>query len=261
MSECLKFVFWNIHRTGANLDLITSYGKKNGVDIIALCEVANPHLANLHGYRIIEHIEENYDIAVLTKDHLDIFYSREKQRYCLLKIGSGFDINLAVVHLNSKLHSSGQSYRDGDIEGIISDLFIEELKYNNQNSLVVGDFNDDPYSAAMTGWHGFNAVFFKSSVGNGYRIGHDRRRKDVFYSPMIHMLRDSNDPSVAKGTYYFNKDWLCYDQVLMKLPLVQKFILDKACFISSIDETNLVNNHKPTKTISDHIPLYFEIAR
>ena len=232
----------------------------HNIDIIALCE-ADSDNCPIHGFHPVEHIEKNKDIAVYIRDEIKIYYTREQKRYCLLRIENGYDINLAIAHLNSDLHSSGAGYREADINGIKKYLQIEEEKYNNKNTLILGDFNEEPFSERMTRWLGFNSVFFKSSIGQGYLSRHEEEQ-DVFYNPMLHVIRDSDSEEVAKGTYYHEseKAQYFYDQVLMKKSLAMRFNFDKLRIISSFDDVPLVKNHKPIPDISDHVPIYFEIS-
>jgi len=262
MVDSLKFLFWNIHNNPQNVELIAKYAVSLGVDVICLCDMKDVTVSDCYGYTELKHIDINNDFAVFVGNGTTAFYTRERKRYCLFRIESGYNINVALVHLNSDLHSSGREHREADIGALKRDLLIEEEKYEGKNTLVVGDFNDNPFSETLTGWNGFNTVYFKSSVEKGYRKLHEQQQ-DIFYNPMLHVLRDSDDEHIAKGTCFFKNryDWDFYDQVLMKFPLVDKFDLEKLRIVSSFNDGNLVQQHRMNPKISDHAPIYFEILK
>lgn len=258
----LKFIFWNIHKNLSNIELITKFGEENGIDIIALCETPYLEGKTWMGYQVVPHVSDYKGIEVLVRGSINAGYTRELTRYCLLRIQKDHDINCVVAHLNSDLYPSGERYRMADIEKMKEHLGIDEDKFKSKNSLIVGDLNENIFSDNILGWKGFNVKFFKSTIRDGTKKMHDDQNQDIFYCPMLQVYKDSRSPTSAKGTYYYagsDLEWLCYDQVLMKKPLADIFDEKKLKILDNLSGVPLVDNNRPIRDISDHLPIYFEI--
>lgn len=260
-NEKMRFLFWNAHKNPRNIDLVTQYGAESHIDVIALCESGDVDASGWHGYEKVKHIKMQDDINVFSKN-LHVFYTRERQRYCILRIEGALRVNIAVVHLNSDLRSSGHTYREADIDTLHKDLAVEEIK-NGKNTLIIGDFNENLFSNTLFGWSGFNVKIFKSSIVESSTKIHESE-KDIYYNPMINVYKDNDSECVPKGTYYYRGDniqWLCYDQIMMKQPLIDRFNLSSLRIVDVMCGINLVRNHKPDPEISDHMPIYFEFTK
>ena len=258
----MKFLFWNIHNNGANIERAVEYGRRHCVDVLAFCEVPCDALSEIQteGYNAVQHIDAPNGIEVLIRSGIDGFYARERKRYCIIHIGEKAGINAVVAHLNSDLHSSGREYRGASIETIKEDLEIEESKYENKNSLVMGDLNVNLFDDQITGWLGFNASLFRCAAAKGQRKKHERSQ-DIFYNPMLQVYKDAESESEAKGTWHdkATNEWYCFDQVLMKSPLMNGFDVTRLKILSELDGEALVERHRPKADISDHMPIYFEL--
>ena len=257
----IKFLFWNIHRNQKNIELVTRFGVENDIDIIALCETGSLIDDQINGYEIVKHIATQDDINVFCRK-MRVIYTRERTRYCILRAECGPPLIFAVVHLNSDMFSSGKQYRQVDIDTLCRDLSIEESK-NGKNTFVIGDFNDNLFSDVVFGFTGLNVRVFKSSVESPTVRLHESE-KDVFYNPMLNVYKDYESESIANGTYYYHGDsiqWLCYDQIMMKEPLINRFVSNRLKIINKMCDVELVRNYKPDPRISDHMPIYCEFTK
>ena len=52
---------------------------------------------------------------------------------------------LCGVHLNSQIYSDNAERREIDIEQIVGDLLKIETELDTKNTIIVGDFNINPY--------------------------------------------------------------------------------------------------------------------
>ncbi len=260
--DIARFLFWNIHHQYANLVRSLEYSELNQIDVVALCEMPDiiPN-TNIHGYSQIEHIDSacnDIGIFIRTLVNGEKNYFREKPHFCLLRLNQ-FSINFLVMHLNSGLYNS----RDGrvlDISIARSDIERIEKKYGDKRTLIVGDMNIGLFDEEMLSFNGFNACFFKSELKKQTRTLHGEKR-DLLYNPMLQVYKDSREQSVPKGTYYYNQPpyWFCFDHILMKPELVPYFTDNSLTILGKLGDYPLITNNKPIKTVSDHMPVQFEL--
>ena len=126
----------------------------------------------------------------------------------------------------------------------------------------MGDFNENPYEIGCLGAVGFHGIPVYKDTMKKYRIIMDESFK-MFYNPMWNLLGDFSFPP---GTYYYsgneveNSFWNVYDQVMIRPCLREQFIDDELKILCKTKSGKLTdaNNH-PDKSISDHLPIIFEI--
>lgn len=85
----------------------------------------------------------------------------------------------------------------------------------------------------------------------------------MFYNPMWNFLGDFKEPY---GTYYrsaadtFNPYWHIYDQVIIRPSLRSRFVDGNLKIITGSANVSLLDKNKhPNHSISDHLPITFEI--
>lgn len=181
-------------------------------------------------------------------------------RYATIQIVEKRDM-LCCVHLPSKTHADS-SKRGIAVSRIIREIEALEEKYGARNTIVVGDFNVNPYEPEC-----LEAQFF-----HGIPVAKEADRKsrevldetfNMFYNPMWNLLGDYNSPP---GTYYLRTNdaacpyWNIFDQVIIRPDIRHRFV-DKS--LSIIDKTTTQHltdkNGHPDIEISDHLPIVFEI--
>ena len=186
---------------------------------------------------------------------------RFDDEHSTIQIIDGKDI-LCCVHLNSKIYSDHEDQREIKIEQIMDAIHEVEKDLNTENTIIVGDFNLNPYDLTC-----INARYF-----HGIPVYEEAKRKtrtvsgkqfSMFYNPMWRLLGDEKPPY---GTYYHNNNnavntyWNIYDQVIIRPALRDRFI-DKSLKIVTETQSRYLLNSKghPDKKISDHLPIIFEI--
>lgn len=73
---------------------------------------------------------------------------------------------------------------------------------------------------------------------------------------------DVNGETSIKGTHYYEghkQNWLCYDHVLMKYEVMPRFDIKRLSVLNCLGSLRLISDHKTVDSISDHLPVYFEI--
>ena len=135
-------------------------------------------------------------------------------------------------------------------------------------SVVVGDFNLNPFDDGMIATDGFGAMMTKSLVKK-FALSHGDRFAR-FYNPIwSRMGREGTDES--PGTYYFqahrdiNVYWNYIDQVLIGHDLLDHFPESRFRILTSIPGPT---GHRPLiretdwhwkVEVSDHLPLLFDL--
>ncbi len=266
--DVIRFVFWNVHKNQENIERIISFGKEYGVHIIALCEVpsGSAYMVNDLVYQRVQYVYDKIESG------LELFIDRsvapkmmhyysENRRFNVLYFDE-IDITLAIAHLNSNLTTNAEDCRRIDIREMLSVLQRLENAVTSKNTLIVGDLNMGLFDKEMLSQSGLNARLFQAHMVMSSKL--HETVTDCFYNPMLNVYRDYAEDNVAKGTYYYEnalEKWCCYDHVLMKFPLVERFVWERLQIVSTIGTQQLVINSKPVSKISDHLPIYFEIAK
>lgn len=146
---------------------------------------------------------------------------------------------------------------------IIREFEQLEEERNTENSIVVGDFNMNPFDSGMVSSLSFNAVMCPQIAKKRSRKVLQEERK-FYYNPMWHLMGNASNSS--KGTFYYSTEtksyyWYTYDQVILRPDLIDKFDLNKLKIIDVINKNRLTskNNIPDKKRISDHLPIKFEL--
>jgi hypothetical protein len=146
----------------------------------------------------------------------------------------------------------------------VASINYMENNINLRRTIVVGDFNMNPFSRPMISASGFNAVSSKYIAQN---IKRKVKSKDYmyFYNPMWNLFGDLYKKHA--GTYYYNiskpinYQWHIFDQVIIRPELIDNFIMDHLKILDSDGSVSLVDQQgKPdTNITSDHLPIVFSL--
>lgn len=257
----LKIIFWNIKRNLRNVDLILNYAKIKNIDIVALCEAPlNDEITNKY-FVLLKHrdIIRNNSIHCFVKKGLNAKYVRELTRSCIINIKSNELTNLCLVHLPDNLYPESAERQSVAIKQLLGEVIKEEIKNNSQKTLFLGDFNKNLCDDAINSFASFNCSYFKSCSGKMRSIYGET--KEISYNPMLNVYKDNDDEKIAKGTYFCDNNWYCYDQVIMKTSIVNDFDMKSLMIISDLgDGIELVKHNKINLDYSDHLPVYLELG-
>lgn len=168
-------------------------------------------------------------------------------------------INLFGVHFPSKLEWSDIS-QAMECSNLANDIVEFEKATKCQHSIVIGDFNMNPFEPGMVSAIGLNARQNKIPVQkNKVEREIDGRKYKHFYNPMWNFFGDGTEPI---GTCYFPRSeqysptWNIFDQVLVRDELRPHVVKDSVRVITKIGENNLLNANKIIdKQYSDHLPI------
>ncbi len=267
ISDSFRFLFWNIHRNEASIQRIIDYGLLECIDVIALCEVPEPiTIPDICPYHLVEHIDNRIGqtgIQVMVKSSLSVpnNFFMEDRRYCILRL-PGVKVNLVVLHLPSSLMPSGPEARNVDIGRILRAIERTEERFHDKRTLIVGDFNMSPFEFSMVSFSFFNSILFKSQMMKRKPKTIHGVTHDQFYNPMLLVYNDLGDEERPRGTFFYEQVppvWHCYDQILMKQSLIPEFISESLSIVGKIGNEELIRGNRPIDTISDHLPIRFDL--
>lgn len=258
----MRTLFWNTHKNININAILSELIIENNISIAVLAE----YEANLD-----ELIQILLDRGKNMQPYLTIGCDRIKiigsvdgvvagthTDYMSMQIIDGDKI-LCCIHLTSQIYSKNEQFRNIVIQRIITDIEEAESTYGTEKTIVVGDFNINPYDSGCTGVQYFNSVPIYSEAKKKTRTvaGQDF---SMFYNPMWNLLGDATTPY---GTYYHSGSdtyWNMYDQVIIRPALRDSFIDDSLRILTETSSRYLLNrNGHPDKKVSDHLPIVFEI--
>ena len=169
-------------------------------------------------------------------------------------------VSLFLVHIPCTWAdaSSQQYYANRQSDKICA----VELAEGHDRSIVVGDFNMNPFDASMV--NGFNATMSEPMARKGSRrIGAVERK--FFFNPMWSLIGQRTDG--PPGTFYFNKSlpltyyWHALDQVLVRPSLLDALDQKSVQIVSRIRRRDLLTRGglPDKRQASDHLPIVFRL--
>ena len=261
----MKVLFWNTHKNKNVNSTICELITENNISIVVLAE----YVANVDDLLSALTLQfgismQRYSSCCERITIIGAVNDVEMRFDCdhsTIHIINGKDI-LCCTHLNSKIYSDHEAQREILIEQLMREVCAIEKDIDSQNTIVVGDFNINPYDSSCIDARYFHSLPVyeetkrktRKVAGNEYAM---------FYNPMWRFLGDSAEPY---GTYYHNNSgsintyWNLYDQVIIRPALRERFIDDSLRIVTETQSKYLLDsNGHPDKTISDHLPIIFEI--
>lgn len=268
----IRLIFWNIYKKNLLLPIIQLI-QENNIDAIALVEIEKLDISaildeldrkNMTWKRV--EILEDKNICLLAKNNFRVFPFKEEKHYHIYKITLENESWLFhVLHLSSAMHLE-ENARDRRAERISRVLQKEEEDFFQQESyksIIVGDFNLQPYSDGIMGVQSFNATM---SAGKAKKVTrkHDGEDYHFYFNPMWKLMGDNK---TVQGTYYSTVDsqdksvyWYTFDQVLLRPYFIEKFQWNSFEIIEGTKEFHFIKDESIDKEkYSDHLPLLFEI--
>jgi hypothetical protein len=168
------------------------------------------------------------------------------------------------VHSLSRIYWNQPADRSALAAKIRSRLEMVESREGHDRSLVVGDFNSDPFDDALTNSESLHAVATRELALQEKRVvdGEDRK---FLYNPMWGLFGD-NTPGPA-GSYFYRvatsscRFWHMFDQVLLRPQLLTAFDSSSLQILTKVGEKNLAQKMgRPNKEeASDHFPIIFSL--
>ena len=262
----MRYLFWNTYKNEQINPILCDLIVENGISVVVLAE----YTADIND--LIETLRTcGISMQQVTTVGCDRIYMLGEVGLCIkprLQTDRSsiqvIDDNtiLCGVHLNSQIYSDNGERREIDIEQIVGDLLKLETELDTKNTIIVGDFNINPYDKTCVSARYFHGIpIYEDAMRETRTVA--GREFHMFYNPMWNFLGDFKEPY---GTYYHssadtvNPYWNVYDQVIIRPALRNRFVDDSLRIITETAAVSLLDKNKhPDRAISDHLPITFEI--
>ena len=262
-------LFWNINQKPL-LSEIVSLCHSHEVDILILAECKLSDVEILQA--INPDIERKYIAPYnFLSPYLSWFYRyspecifpvSDERRISIRKISPpiGNDFILTALHLPSKLRMQDKE-QIYECVRVMDSIEEAETRLEHDRTIVIGDFNMNPFEDGMISADGFHAVMDRNVASKDSRKVQNKDCK-YFYNPMWRLM--GNDATQALGTYYYRSGYITYfwntfDQVLLRPSLLNYFKSEDITIISQVGNKDLIKNNKIDKSFSDHLPIMVKL--
>ncbi len=272
MNEKVNFLFWNINKKMI-LEEIKMLVDYYNIDVLLLAE---------------NNTDDNKILGILNSDKNNFYaspgrlfkrisiYSKFENKFIKEKKGHGryknrnfalpgkTEILLVVIHYQDKRNWTSAD-QNAEISNLMDDINEKQKEYKHRRTIIVGDFNMNPFEQAMVQHTGLHSVQDKN-------IAKTKQRKvagknyHLYYNPMWNFFGDTAENKIP-GTYYYNSGkpinyyWNMFDQVIVGHELIDSFDSKELNIINKIGNINLLNSRGiiNKKDYSDHLPIKFQL--
>jgi hypothetical protein len=176
----------------------------------------------------------------------------------------GPDILCVAAHLPSKMHLDAVDHSMISVR-LREMIDSVELRLGHKRTIVIGDFNMNPFEDGVVAADGLHAIADRRTVSRLSRIVRERQCS-YFYNPMWRQF-GGVDGAPPFGTYYYQGStqicyfWNIFDQILLRPAFLEVFKDKDATIVSTIAGTSLLTEDGlPDKgRFSDHLPIIVNI--
>ncbi len=267
-----RFLFWNINRRPI-APLIASICHSEEIDVLILAESEIPDVEILLALNAghAQKFSLPFNLSPKLKFYLRFppealkpIHDEENLAIRSLRSPLAPEILLASVHLPSKMWKQDED-QAMFVPRIASQILEAEKSCGHRRTIVVGDFNMDPFETGLVNSEGFHATMDRKIAAKGGRIVQGEFRP-FLYNPMWSLMGDrSLGPS---GTYFRDASfttayfWHTFDQVLIRPELIDVLPEGGVRVLTSINDISLktATSARPDVSVaSDHFPLLFDL--
>lgn len=263
----MNLFFWNlkgndnsalIRRALVERDVdVAAFAEHGGIDFDALCRGGSGF-----PYRPVDPIDGPGKVRMLVREGLEVSGVFGQGRYMLATVsGAGWKANIAAIHLQDCRNDPHGAARKETTRRIVADLREQERKSGCLDSVVIGDFNAQPFSDELI-WPGmFNATLFKDVVGRIAVKRVDGYSYPFMYNPTLEFFSEAGGncgsfySASRPDTFY----WHCLDQAIVSPSLADA--VAEYVYVREIGGASLMGPVAPNRSISDHLPLFIRIEK
>ena len=259
----MKLAFWNV-RQNDDAALLLAATEAPDVMVIAECmapsEVARALSVTVRRW---QHVSDTGPrVAVFSRGSRCVARVGA-ERFCICRLRSrAFSLTLAAVHLRSRMHATASDISI-DCGVLRHEIIAAERAARHRNTLVMGDFNLDPYDFGLCDRRLILGVMDRRLAARLDASSDEQLRGAVFYNPMWSRMGD--DSPGPPGTFYASSEdhhdyrFHTFDQVFVRPALVPRLgavtVPRRLGVVQLVSEMDL-----PRKAaVSDHLPVIVEI--
>jgi len=289
----MVIAFWNINNNTDLGDVLVDFVKENDVDILLLAE-SDKNPKNKRTVTVDDIILDflskiryqqqnrawneikNSDFRVKAISSLDQSVFRlekdidkggiiQSSRWSIfsIEISGRIKFNLFPVHFHSRKDYSEFSLALECVNFAMDIKKVEE-KTKCENSILIGDFNMNPFEYGMVAANGINATRDLNYLKQKSHLKVvDNVKYTYFYNPMWNFLSNNDVPY---GTMFYpapghiSLGWNIYDQILLRPGLLSYVSNDSIKIITEISGQSILKKFdRPNEDYSDHLPILLDI--
>lgn len=274
-----KFLFWNVLKKDLS-DTVSNIAQHYDADFILLAELKKEDTKNYQN----ELIKSGYKLRTIPSAKVKIFdrltidpeksvnipkdvnLSQKNRITSMIYKINGERILLVGIHLFSKVSMKHESSRKGFAKLTLDVIEYIENMHEIDKTIIMGDFNINPYEETMIDFFGMHATMCKNTALKGIRtIAKETRR--YLFNPSWQAYSNVGLDNAPTGTYYFNEPynttlpfWNVLDQALIRPKLVQGSLNFEIISSAGHKVPTLLSNGIPDKEkYSDHLPILYTI--
>ena len=175
----MKIMFWNVHKNTSINEYISSLVQDYKIDMLVLAEYKAESIDLINRFRrngdfMEEYLSIGSERLRFFGNYKDVEPSTQNKYYSIQIINK--ELILCGVHLPSDLHGDKSRERAARSRVIIQDIQENERQLSTQKTIIVGDFNEMPYSEGCLNadaFHGLPAYEnsrkeYRTVLGNNY---------------------------------------------------------------------------------------------
>ncbi len=263
-------MFWNINRKPL-ADVVSELADVERIDVVMLAECSMEPAATLRalnrgpegGFHLSFSVSKAVSIFTrFSREFINPIFEGGRLTIRRLALPARPELLLAAIHFPSKLRWSkdSQALECTELARRIADA---EDRAGHRRTVLVGDFNMNPFEAGIVGAVGLNSVMSRRVASRNARTVQGREYR-FFYNPMWGHFGDAR--SNTAGSYFYdraehvNHVWNIFDQVLIRPELANQFDSSQLRIVTSVGDRSLVRpDGRPNTTYSDHLPIVFDI--
>ena len=260
----VKILFWNVNKKDLR-DYVVEAAKSVSCDVVILIELAGDSTQVLRALQ--SDVSPSFYQPICTPSRFYLFCRDDglnlseiygSNRVSLRRLSyAGTELILGLVHVVDRW-TWDQMNQSGQVTLLAAEIRDKEAQEGHNRTILVGDFNMNPFEQSMTMATGMNAMMTTKCVERGSRTLQDNEYM-YLYNPMWNLFGDRTPgPS---GTYYHTSSstgmygWNMLDQVLFR-PAAIPWFQDVEILTKAGDRPLHTNSGRPDKSVaSDHFPL------
>jgi len=267
----ITFLLWNLKKKPLQKS-VANIVLRHAVDIIVLTECTIPPgllLRELNKNRSSYHYAPGIactkvEIFVrFSARYINPVYESSRMTIRHIELPGIINILLAGVHFVSKMYWNdvSQAMECANLSLAIRDT---EIKVGHNRTILMGDFNMNPFEDGMVSARGFNGVMSRRIAAKKKRVVQEKEYL-YFYNPMWNLFGDEHG---APGTFYYPSSehkaffWNIFDQVLIRPDLLPYYSSKDIKILESDGSISFLTTEQlpDADNASDHLPVLFRLG-
>lgn len=260
----MKLLFWNTENKDLTEEILELIVYED-VDIAAFCESSNAaaeeiinKLQQIHNKQYIFQETPGCDrIKVIVKAQLgNISLLTQHTYFSLVKLERKDNpLILGFVHLPSLAYHTPEQIRRA-AQTLNERVQQEERLHEINDSLIIGDFNVNPFETPMIEFSGMGAINSSDALRREH-VTDGGETKRLFFNPMWTLYSKYRERPGSHKYARLGVDvihWHFLDQVIIRPSLISRFKFDELKIIDETKSFKLRGRYGTPKT-SDHLPI------